>query len=472
MKRISATKYMMLLCLFFIFGVSMNVKADTFQGTCGPNAVWTLDEAGNLKITGTGKIEKVFMEDETIKGLVRTVSIAEGITEIGEKVFYRLVHVKEVVIPSTVERIGEQAFAGEWVLENIRIAEGVKTIGKGAFRGCDSLKEIELPDSVTEIEEEAFSLCDELQNVKLPKKLESLERKVFAGCDKLESVKWPEELKTIGESSFSSCSMRVVTIPDTVTQIGKEAFRNCTNLKTITIGKSVQKVPKSFIKNCTVIRKVVNKSGIEVKLDTAKNKRSWYVGGKKSETVPAGTTAKAKGKKYKITYYMDQGKIKGKKPKTSEYGKETKLPSKVVRKGYTFFGWHVSAKNDWEIFRDSIRADMYGDIQVAAKWKKYSVKNIKGGKIKVTVKDPLYGKKGYDWDTDKFAFRYSEYKDMRDAVIIKYTAPYGEGVTKKLKKGKTYYVEVAMQTDWEEDDEDIETPISGWLMKTKIKITR
>lgn len=54
----------------------------------------------------------------------------------------------------------------------------------------------------------------------------------------------------------------------------------------------------------------------------------------------------------------------------------------------------------------------------------------------------------------------------------KYKIKYGKGVTKKLEKGKTYCVEVAMEKDWEEDDEDIEDSISGWLMKRKVKITK
>ena len=81
----------------------------------------------------------------------------------------------------------------------------------------------------------------------------------------------------------------------------------------------------------------------------------------------------------------------------------------------------------------------------------------KNGKIKVTVKSPEYGKKGYDKDTDAYFYLYSENEDMSDPDIVVYTAPYGSGLSKKLKKGKTYYVEITRYLDtYMEDSENYE----------------
>ena len=64
------------------------------------------------------------------------------------------------------------------------------------------------------------------------------------------------------------------------------------------------------------------------------------------------------------------------------------------------------------------------------------------GRIKVTVKDKSYGKKGYKKSSAAYYFRYSENKDMPNATVVVSTAPYGSGLSKKLEKGKTYYVQI------------------------------
>ena len=81
------------------------------------------------------------------------------------------------------------------------------------------------------------------------------------------------------------------------------------------------------------------------------------------------------------------------------------------------------------------------------------------------------GKKGYDKDTDAYFYRYSENEDMSDPDIVVCTAPYGSGLSKKLKKGKTYYVEITRYLDtYMDDSEDYEEPIGGWHCKRKVVI--
>ncbi len=64
----------------------------------------------------------------------------------------------------------------------------------------------------------------------------------------------------------------------------------------------------------------------------------------------------------------------------------------------------------------------------------------------------------------------AENPDMSHSVVVYKTAPYGKGLTGKLKKGKTYYVQIAAHgPDFtEEDDEDF--PLFGWIKKKKVTI--
>jgi hypothetical protein len=59
---------------------------------------------------------------------------------------------------------------------------------------------------------------------------------------------------------------------------------------------------------------------------------------------------------------------------------------------------------------------------------------------------------------------------MRNYVIVKSTAPFGKGLSKKLKKGSVYYVQIAKMTDWEDEEEDLDTPVSGWVCMRKVII--
>lgn len=102
--------------------------------------------------------------------------------------------------------------------------------------------------------------------------------------------------------------------------------------------------------------------------------------------------------------------------------------------------------------------------------KKYEVTSS-DGRIKVTVKDTTYGKKGYKKGIDSYYFRYSENEDMSESCVVWYTAPYGKGLSRKLKKGKTYYVQISRYIDpYFEDSEDWEEPFCGWHGKRKVTI--
>ncbi len=461
--------------LFHLINFPAAASTKTVSGMCGTAAAFTIDENGTLTITGTGKIDKFFFDDKEIeyKKIIKII-MSEGITELGKDCFCFLENVTLVKFPTSLQIIGENAMHGMKSLTEIQLPSELSQIGEMAFYHCNNITELQIPDTVSQIGPDAFAYCKNLQRIRLPRGLKKIENGLFQGCEKLIEIPAAECLQEIGLSSFSFChSLQNAAIPDTVKKIGAHAFWKCKNLKKLTFGSSVKKVAATYAQGCVKLRTVANRSSVSIPLNEAKGSLSWYVGKKKRKSLPPGKTAKAKGRKYAISYILNGGKIKGRKPKYHEYGKAAKLPSQVVRKGYTFLGWNIYGEksfDEWGLLQSGIKAESREKLQVQAVFKKYKV-TVKNQSIHVLVQGPLFGKKGYSKADDHYGFRYSEHPDMSHSVIVSKTAPYGKGMTDKLEKGKTYYVQIAAHgPDFtEEDDEDF--PLFGWVKKKKVTIT-
>lgn len=187
--------------------------------------------------------------------------------------------------------IGRNAFGWKTNIKTITIPESVKSIGEYAFRGCRNLISITIPESVMDIGEHAFYICNKLGNVTMPKILAkkiSLEKvfddhfKNIKFCltdsngiiyDKAEfeiegtvlkkyngkggEVHLPEGITEIKTNAFKNNSnITKVIIPDSVISIGSEAFDGCTNLKNLTIGKGVKYIGLQAFSHCNSLAQV------------------------------------------------------------------------------------------------------------------------------------------------------------------------------------------------------------------------
>ena len=115
---------------------------------------------------------------------------------VGEQFSYPVVHVgygqgfitfqhsvvESVSIPSTVKKIYENAFSACPNLKTLTLAEGLEEIGQMAFWFCTSLESVVIPSSVTTIGANAFADCVNLKSVTLPRSFESQVDAIFAGC--------------------------------------------------------------------------------------------------------------------------------------------------------------------------------------------------------------------------------------------------------------------------------------------------
>ncbi len=111
-----------------------------------------------------------------------------------------------LVVPGTVEKIVLGTFSHCNNLESVTLEEGVKEIGVSAFYEAKSLTSLSLPSSLEEIDNTAFGLCTSLKSVVIPEGVTEVGKMVFYGSSSMQSATLPLSLTEIGNDMFWQCS--------------------------------------------------------------------------------------------------------------------------------------------------------------------------------------------------------------------------------------------------------------------------
>ena len=218
-------------------GISM-IEESAFEGCVGQTSI--------VMPEGVKEIGRDAFSGCT--GLTNIV-IPDSVTEINGGAFFGCTSLTSIVIPKGVTEIGESAFGGCVGLTSVVMPKSVTKIGWGAFKDCTSLTSIVIPKGITEIGESAFSGCTGLTGVVIPEGVTEISMNVFRDCTGLTGVVIPEGVKEIGYGAFSGCTgLTGIVIPEGVTEIDCGAFGGCTNLTTISV--SVDNPSYVSINNC------------------------------------------------------------------------------------------------------------------------------------------------------------------------------------------------------------------------------
>ena len=79
---------------------------------------------------------------------MKTVSIGDFVTDIGNQAFYGCISLKKITIPSKTKKIGVQAFAKCKMLSLVNIKSSLlteKNVGKNAFSGINKKAVVKVP---------------------------------------------------------------------------------------------------------------------------------------------------------------------------------------------------------------------------------------------------------------------------------------------------------------------------------------
>ena len=241
---------------------------------CAGDVAWTMDvsEANvSLNIHGNGAIKDLgstyinntwLFDCPSFEDKLVDISIGEGVSHIGARVFKDCINVQSVSFSTSVTSIGEQAFANCSGLTEIVLPGSVNSVGNNAFLHCSNLTEVVIQDGVNSIGESAFSGCTNLNNILIPGSVSAVGEHAFAGCTNLTSLIIENGVTSIEESAFENCDRLMnIDIPDSVTEMGENVFSNCKNLLKITIPGSVYCIEYGAFSNCNKLSQVIIQDG-------------------------------------------------------------------------------------------------------------------------------------------------------------------------------------------------------------------
>lgn len=192
------------------------------------------------------------------------------VTRVADNGFYNC-NRASITLPDSITAIGKNAFSYCYAAvifgENTQMEE----IGESAF-ACYGGKSLVLPDSVTSIGDFAFELSA-LETITLPSALTSIGESAFARCEYLTELRFPNTLTHIGHYAVNSCAATIVwgdnpqiteleehsfssycgtslTIPETVTKIGKSALSGLPYVESLTIPNAVTSIGLNAFSGC------------------------------------------------------------------------------------------------------------------------------------------------------------------------------------------------------------------------------
>ncbi len=145
----------------------------------------------------------------------------------------------DVILPSTLDGypvvgIASYAFCFCSKIKSITIPDGIKNLGEWTFLECTGLESVIIPDSVESIGLSLFSSCSGLKSIIIPDSVESIGEQAFYNCSSLESITIPDRVKSLGNWAFERCSsLAEIILPGSLKSIGGSAFYNCNSLENV-----------------------------------------------------------------------------------------------------------------------------------------------------------------------------------------------------------------------------------------------
>ena len=281
-----------------------------------PGTLTDPETSEDLPVTAIGSF--AFLRKNTLEN----VELPDSITEIGTGAFSQCANLKTIKLPESLKIVGNASFGSCPELETIKIPNGVTSIENGAFEKCSKLETIEIPETVTSIgfaafrdtawltakrnedplvivnhilvdgatcsgevgipkeagvthinsqaffydkqtiikingEEKKFNGNLDMTSIKIPDTVTSMGDDVFKECQALKTVDLPDSLTSIGSQAFYKCpELSAISIPDSVTEIGSSVFFGCASLADVKLPAGLTSIPNTMFQDCNNLKEI------------------------------------------------------------------------------------------------------------------------------------------------------------------------------------------------------------------------
>ena len=257
---------------------------DRFSGVCGDDLTYSFDEkTGTLTISGTGAMYDYGvgwgghgdLSPFAQRTDILTLVLEEGVTTIGDDAFMECPNIRSLVFPSTLTFISAAAFSPLQV-EHFELPEGMTALEPYFFWNWTHLKSLTLPSTLREFDPVGVGGCVNLESIgfrgenKYFKVVDgvvfSADMKKLICCPagkKADVFVVPDSVTEIGKNAFSNSKIKEIVLPAGIRTIGEFAFTESAIEKVVVPGK-VGKVAHGAFELCVNLKTVVLESGITV----------------------------------------------------------------------------------------------------------------------------------------------------------------------------------------------------------------
>ena len=228
-----------------------------YQATEGWNKFVKITESVDVNTIIENGIYYKIKSDGTLEvtGLDKSTTVADipsSITVNGAK--YR------------VTSIGARAFEGRSDITYLSLQYSIKSIGEYAFIDCGSNMTVNIAnlEAWCKMElgnEHKVLLYDvETTSISIPETVTSIGKYTFYQCKSLTSLYISGSVTSIGSSAFEDCTgLTSVTLSEGLASIGGSSFEGCSGITSITIPSTVTSIALNAFKECNSLNDITSK---------------------------------------------------------------------------------------------------------------------------------------------------------------------------------------------------------------------